>query len=73
MPDIQAAYRGLEPQTVIILAASRLSRTIDPRRSRGFTITQRAEVQPHPEVKLLHGDYDRYRKSPETERDPSPV
>ena len=54
MPDTQAAYRGLEPQTALMRAASGMSRTIDPRRPRRLTTAQRAEVQRHPEVKLLH-------------------
>lgn len=34
MPDIQAAYLGLKPQTALMRAANGMSRTIDPRRPR---------------------------------------
>lgn len=51
--DTQAAYRGLEPQTAVMRAASGMSRTIDPRRPTALTNQQLAEVAHHPEVKLL--------------------
>jgi len=53
MPDTQAAYRGLKPQTALMRAASGMSRTIDPRRPRRLTLAQQAEVDRHPEVRLL--------------------
>ena len=53
MPDTQAAYRGLKPQTALMRAASGMSRTIDPRRPRKLNATQQAEVDRHPEVRLL--------------------
>ena len=53
MPDTQAAYRGLKPQTALMRAASGMSRTIDPRRPRKLNTTQQAEVDRHPEVRLL--------------------
>lgn len=53
MPDTQAAYRGLEPQTALMRAASGMSRTIDRRRPRKLTAGQQAEVNRHPEVRLL--------------------
>ena len=53
MPDTQAAYRGLKPQTALMRAASGMSRTIDPRRPRRLDLTQQAEVDRHPEVRLL--------------------
>jgi len=53
MPDTQAAYRGLKPQTALMRAASGMSRTIDPRRPRKLNLTQQAEVDRHPEVRLL--------------------
>ena len=53
MPDTQAAYRGLKPQTALMRAASGMSRTIDPRRPRKLTLAQQAEVDCHPEVRLL--------------------
>ncbi|KAL9580150.1 MAG: hypothetical protein Q9212_004664 [Teloschistes hypoglaucus] len=56
MPDTQAAYRGLKPQTALMRAASGMSRTIDPRRPRKLNLAQRAEVDRHPEVK------ERYKK-----------
>ncbi|KAL9582090.1 MAG: hypothetical protein Q9212_003502 [Teloschistes hypoglaucus] len=59
MPDTQAAYRGLKPQTALMRAASGMSRTIDPRRPRKLNLAQQAEVDRHPEVKLLR----RRRKS----------
>ena len=34
MPDTQAAYRGLKPQTALMRAVSEMSRTIDSRRPR---------------------------------------
>ncbi|KAL9581459.1 MAG: hypothetical protein Q9203_005884, partial [Teloschistes exilis] len=54
-----AAYRGLKPQTALMRAASGMSRTIDPRRPRKLNLAQQAEVDRHPEVKLLR----RRRKS----------
>ncbi|KAL9594076.1 MAG: hypothetical protein Q9179_005568 [Wetmoreana sp. 5 TL-2023] len=53
MPDTQAAYRGLKPQTALMRAASGMSRTIDPRRPRKLNIAQQAEVDRHPEVRLF--------------------
>lgn len=53
MPDTHAAYRGLEPQTALMRAASGMSRTIDRRRPRRLTAAQHAEVNRHPEVRLL--------------------
>ena len=53
MPDTQAAYRGLKPQTALMRAASGMSRTIDPRRPRRLSLAQQAEVDHHPEVRLL--------------------
>ncbi len=54
MPDTQAAYRGLKPQTALMRVASGMSRTIDPRRPRKLSPAQQAEVDRHPEVRLLH-------------------
>lgn len=53
MPDTHAAYRGLEPQVAVMRAASGMSRTIDRRRPKQLTESQRAEVDRHPEIKLL--------------------
>jgi len=53
MPDTHAAYRGLEPQVAVMRAASGMSRTIDLRRPKQLTESQRAEVDRHPEIKLL--------------------
>ena len=52
--DTQAARRGLEPQTALMRIASGMSRTIDRRRPRMLNDAQRAEVDQHPEVKILH-------------------
>ncbi|KAL9583968.1 MAG: hypothetical protein Q9203_004864 [Teloschistes exilis] len=54
MPDTQAAIGGLRPQTALIRAVSGMSRTIDPRRPRKLNLAQQAEVDRHPEVRLLH-------------------
>ena len=54
MPDTHAAYRGLKPQTALMRAAGGMSRTIDPRRPRRLDPAQQAEVDRHPEVRLLH-------------------
>ncbi|KAI9888214.1 MAG: hypothetical protein M1814_001087 [Vezdaea aestivalis] len=51
--DTQAAYRGLEPQTALIRAASGMSRSIDRRRPMYLTKIQQKEVDNRPEVKLL--------------------
>ena len=51
--DTGAAYRGLEPQTALMRLASGMSRTIDRRRPRKLDAAQRAEVDRHPEVRLL--------------------
>jgi len=53
MPDTHAAYRGLKPQTALMRAASGMIRTIDPRRPRRLNLAQQAEVDRHPEVRLL--------------------
>jgi len=53
MPDTQAAYRGLKPQTALMRAASRMSRTIDPRQPRKLNLAQQAEVDHYPAVRLL--------------------
>lgn len=52
--DVQAARRSLKPQTAIMRSASRMSRTIDRRRPRKLTDAQKAEVDRHPELRLLH-------------------
>ena len=54
MPDTQAAYRSLKPQTALIRAASGMSRTIDPRRPRKLSLAQKTEVNRNPEVRLLY-------------------
>ena len=61
MPDTQAAYRGLKPQTALMRAAGGMSRTIDPRRPRKLTPAQQAEVDRHPEVRLLRRIRDQKR------------
>lgn len=53
MPDTRAAYRGLETQTALMRVASGMSRTNDRRRPRRLTAAQQAEVNSHPEVRLL--------------------
>jgi len=53
MPDTHAAYRDLKPRTALMRAASGMSRTIDRRRPRRLTAAQQAEVNRHPEVRLL--------------------
>ncbi|KAK0858530.1 hypothetical protein LTR87_017760 [Friedmanniomyces endolithicus] len=57
--DTQAAYRGLEPQTAIIRAASGMSRSIDPQRPRSLTDRQVATVDRHLEVVLAQRVRDR--------------
>ncbi|MCJ1453919.1 hypothetical protein MMC28_004268 [Mycoblastus sanguinarius] len=49
MPDTQAAYRGLKPQTALMRVASGMSRTIDSRRLKRLNLAQQAEVDRHPE------------------------
>ena len=61
MPDTQAAYRGLKPQTALIRAAGKISRTIEPRRPRKLTPAQQAEVDRYPEVRLLQRIRDQKR------------
>lgn len=53
MPDTQAAYRGLKPQTALMRAASGMSRTIDPRWPKRLNLAQQAEVDRYPEVRRL--------------------
>ena len=53
MPDTQAAYRGLKPQTALMRAASGMSHTIDLRQPRKLNLAQQAEVDRHPEARLL--------------------
>ncbi|KAL9098146.1 MAG: hypothetical protein Q9163_006135, partial [Psora crenata] len=40
IPDTQAAYRGLKPQTALMRAAGGISRTIDPQRPRRLNLAQ---------------------------------
>ena len=54
MPDTLIAYRGLKPQSALIRAVSEMSRTIDSRRARKLSLAQKAEVDRHPEMRLLH-------------------
>jgi len=56
--DTQAAFRGLEPQTALMRAASSMSRTIDPRRPTELSEEQQAQVRRHPEIKLLRRTRD---------------
>jgi len=56
--DTQAAFRGLEPQTALMRAASSMSRTIDPRRPTELSEDQQAQVGRHPEIKLLRRTRD---------------
>ena len=60
--DTQAAYRGLEPQTALMRAASGMSRTIDPRRPRKLTVAEQEDVDRHPEVRLLRRRRQSLRK-----------
>ncbi|KAI9893013.1 MAG: hypothetical protein M1814_000897 [Vezdaea aestivalis] len=48
--DAQAAFRGLEPQTALIRAASGMSRSIDRRRPTALTSEQQREIDMRPEV-----------------------
>ncbi|MCJ1343077.1 hypothetical protein MMC31_001268 [Peltigera leucophlebia] len=52
--NTQAACRGLELQTALMRIASGMSRTIDCRQPRKLNDAQRAEVNQHLEVRLLH-------------------
>ncbi|KAK4570554.1 hypothetical protein LTR86_002636 [Recurvomyces mirabilis] len=61
--DTQAAYRGLEPQTAVIRAASGMSRSIDPHRPRVLNSRQLAELDRHPEVILARRVRDRTAQS----------
>ncbi|KAK3669460.1 hypothetical protein LTR78_010646 [Recurvomyces mirabilis] len=61
--DTQAAYRGLEPQTAVIRAASGMSRSIDPHRPRVLNSRQLAELDRHPEVVLARRVRDRTAQS----------
>ncbi|KAK4551279.1 hypothetical protein LTR86_011254 [Recurvomyces mirabilis] len=61
--DTQAAYRGLEPQTAVIRAASGMSRSIDPHRPRVLNSRQLAELDRHPEVVLARSVRDRTAQS----------
>ncbi|KAL8671525.1 MAG: hypothetical protein Q9168_003970 [Polycauliona sp. 1 TL-2023] len=63
MPDTQAAYRSLEPQSALMRAASGMSRTIDLRRPRDLSLAQRAEVELHPEVRRLSQELKSLRES----------
>ena len=51
--DTGAAYRGLKPQTALMRLASGMSRKIDRRRPRKLNDAQKAQVDRHPEVRLL--------------------
>ncbi|GIZ43092.1 hypothetical protein CKM354_000633300 [Cercospora kikuchii] len=57
--DTQAAYRGLEPQTAIIRAASGMSRSIDPDRPQSLNDQQLLQIKKHPEVVLARRTRDR--------------
>ncbi|KAK4551680.1 hypothetical protein LTR86_010967 [Recurvomyces mirabilis] len=61
--DTQAAYRGLEPQTAVVRAASGMSRSIDPHRPRVLNSRQLAKLDQHPEVVLARRVRDRMAQS----------
>jgi Protein of unknown function (DUF3435) len=74
--DVRSIYRGLEPQTEIMRAATRMSRWIDTRRPRELTMEQKACVERDPEVqelirrrdflkRLLVGPMEQYKGTPE--------
>ena len=60
--DTHAIYRGLDPQTAVMRAASGMTRSIDPRRPRHLSASQLAEVNRHPEVRLLRRMRTRFAK-----------
>ena len=62
--DVQSIYRGLEPQTEIMRAATRMGRWIDTRRPRELTTEQKASVEQSPEVKDLIQRRDRWKRLP---------
>ncbi|OCK73115.1 hypothetical protein K432DRAFT_430744 [Lepidopterella palustris CBS 459.81] len=51
--DTQAAYRGLQPQTAMMRAATGLKRTINKKRPRHLTLVQEEEAHQHPRVQKL--------------------
>ena len=62
MPDTQATYRSLKPQTALLRAASGMSRTIDPRRPRNLNAFQE-EVDRYPKVTDLRLSLSLLRKT----------
>lgn len=49
-------------QIALMRATNKLSRTIDSRRFRRFTIVQQIEIRRHFEIKLLHQKLQSFRK-----------
>ncbi|KAK3166768.1 hypothetical protein OEA41_009893 [Lepraria neglecta] len=62
MPDTQAVYRGLKPQTALMRAASGISRPIDPRRPRKLNLAQQAEADRYPEKRKIAGQQYTYSR-----------
>jgi len=60
--DVLAAYRGLNPQIVLLRAATGLSRTIDKRRPWRLEAEQRRRVQDYPKVKMYFDALQAYQK-----------
>lgn len=54
MLDTQAIYRNLKSQITLMRATSELSRIIDSRRLKRFTIAQQIEIRRHFEIHLLY-------------------
>ena len=57
--DIQAAYRGTDPRTDLIQAASRMSRLMDPRRPKKLTDKQKEEIKREPAIQELRSQSEK--------------
>ncbi|KAG9770201.1 hypothetical protein KCU88_g6673, partial [Aureobasidium melanogenum] len=60
--DTRAIVHGLEPQRAMMKAASRMSRSIDPRRPHELTEEQSLSVNKHPRIRKLVGQRDKLRR-----------
>lgn len=54
MSNTKAAHWGLELQTALMQIANKMSCIIDCQQPWTLNNTQRAEIDQHPEVRLLH-------------------
>ena len=60
--DVQAAYRGYEPQVALMRAATGLLASKDKRRPWELTPEQQEKARNHPKIKVYRDAFDEYKK-----------